>query len=138
MAIAGWGGLILLVIFSLPTVWPRWVFFVLWTLALIGTSLPITWFLNLRFPGTPPSGDAVVVRQAIWVGIYGATLAWLQLGDAASLWLIICLAAGLIGIEILIRIRERTRWQPPVVEMVAPAAEPETASDDRSSQTPVG
>ena len=113
MFIIGWGGLTLLLIFSLPTVWPRWAFFVLWDLALTGTAIPVTWFLNLRFPGNPPAGDAVVVRQAIWVGVYGATLAWLQLGAAASLWIIAGLAAGLVAIEVLIRMRERSRWQPP-------------------------
>jgi len=133
MFILGWGGLVLLFIFSLPTVWPRWTFFVLWDLALTGTAIPVTWFLNLRFPGNPPAGDPVVVRQAIWVGVYGATLAWLQLGGALSLWLITGLAAGLAAIEVLIRMRERSRWQPPGTngddhEM---ETEPQAEADDR-------
>lgn len=129
--LAGWGGLALLFFFSLPTVWPRWAFFVLWDMALTGTALPVVWFLNLRFPGSKPAGDAVIVRQAIWVGVYGATLAWLQLGHAGSISISFVLAIGLAVIELLIRMREQSRWQPPVdgEESQAPAAEPEP--DDR-------
>lgn len=116
MFVLGWGGLVLVVTQTLPSVWPRWGFFILWTLALTGTALPITWFLNLRFPTRPPAGAAVVVRQALWVGVYGATLAWLQLGRVAFLWIILGLAAGLIAIEYLIRMRERSRWTPPPVD----------------------
>lgn len=122
MFIIGWGGLALLINLSLPTVWPRWAFFILWTLALTGTALPITWFLNLRFPGNPPAGDRGVVRQAIWVSIYGTTLAWLQLGGAGSLWVVLGLAIGLVGLEVLIRVRERSRWQPT-------GTDPHTSSD---------
>jgi hypothetical protein len=114
----GWGGLAWLFTAAGPTVWPRWGFFVLWTLALTGTALPITWFLNLRFPSEPPAGEAIVVRQAVWFGVYGSTLAWLQLGRILTLWHALGLAAGLTAIEYLIRVRESSRWQP------APPAEP--------------
>ncbi|KAF0107040.1 MAG: hypothetical protein FD146_2150 [Anaerolineaceae bacterium] len=125
--LVGWGGLALLFTFSLPDVWPRWTFFVLWDLALTGTALPAAWFLNLRFPGTPSAGDAVVVRQAIWAGVYGATLAWLQLGGVASLWIIVGLAAGLAAIETLIRMRERSLWQPPATEEDEPETDDQPA-----------
>lgn len=130
LIIFGWGGLAVLIFFSLPTVWPRWAFFIAWDLALTGMALPITWFLNLRFPGDPPSGDTDVIRQAIWVGVYGATLAWLQLGGGVSPWLIFGLAAGLVAIEILIRIRERARWQPPTDVQEEDQSEQKKADDD--------
>ncbi len=126
--LAGWGGLAMLFYFSLPTIWPRWAFFILWDLALTGTAIPAIWFLNLRFPGSNPAGDAVVIRQAIWVGVYGATLAWLQLGHAASFSIIIVLAIGLAVIELLIRMREQSRWQPPVE---GTTSDPEPEPDDR-------
>jgi hypothetical protein len=124
--IAGWGGLAMLFFFSLPTVWPRWAFFVCWDLALTGTAIPVVWFLNLRFPGNNPAGDAVIIRQAIWVGVYGATLAWLQLGQAANFAIVIILAIGLAVIELLIRMNEQSRWQPPTEEETASDPEPET------------
>ncbi len=41
-----------------------------------------------------------------------ATLAWLQLGRVLTLPLILLLAFGLTLTEFLIRLREKSRWQP--------------------------
>ena len=112
LALVGWGGLYALINFTIPTVGPRWLFFFLSVLALTGTSLPIVAFLNQRFPTTPPVSSGVVVREAIWVGIYFPTLAWLQLGRVLTPALILLLAMGLIAIEVLLRIRERSQWKP--------------------------
>ncbi|MGC8856194.1 MAG: hypothetical protein ACP5QU_05295 [Anaerolineae bacterium] len=125
MAGLGWGGLVALIFFTLPTVWPRWGFFALTIIALTGTALPILYFLHQRFPSQPAAGPRVLLRQAIWVGTYGAILAWLQLGRLVTLWVILGLAAGLMTIEYLIRLREKARWMPPV-------------SDDHTSQPPLG
>ncbi len=43
-------------------------------------------------------------------------LAWLQLGHLITLWVWMGLAGGLVGIEYLIRLRERARWRPPEAE----------------------
>jgi len=112
MFIIGWGGLYLLINFTLPTVWPRWTFFFLTTLALSGTALPIAYFLHRRFTNPFPSSN-VITRQALWFGVYGATLAWLQLGKVTNLSITIGLALGLIAIETLIRLREKAQWTPP-------------------------
>ena len=106
----GWGGVVLVVTQTLPYVWPRWGFFALWLTALTGTALPIAYFLNLRFASDPPVEANVIVRQALWVGIFGATLAWLQLGRLVTLWVILGLGGGLIAVEYLLRLRERARW----------------------------
>jgi hypothetical protein len=112
---AGWGGLtLILLVFQLPpVVWARWGFFVLWFTALTGTALPVAFLLNLRFPSDPPAEPRVIVRQALWVGVYGCLVAWLQLGRVMAFWIWIGLAVGLIAVEYLIRLRERARWQPP-------------------------
>lgn len=112
LAIIGWGGLFYLVNYTIPTVGPRWLFFFLGVMALTGTSLPFTAFLNRRFPSHPPADPQVILRQAIWVGIYGATLAWLQLGRVLNLALAFLLALGLVLIEALLRMRERSQWKP--------------------------
>jgi len=110
--ILGWGGLIALIIATLPTVGPRWLFFFLCVMAITGTILPITAFLNRRFPSTPPPTAMVVVRQALWFGIYGATLVWLQMGRVLNPALAILLAIGLGLIEFLLRMSEKSQWKP--------------------------
>ena len=112
LALIGWGGLYALINFTIPTVGPRWLFFFLSVLALTGTSLPVVAFLNQRFPTTPPVSSGIIVREAIWIGIYFPTLAWLQLGRVLTPALVLLLAVGFFAIEILLRLRERSQWKP--------------------------
>ena len=112
----GWGGLSVLIYLSPPYVWSRWGFFVLMIMALTGTALPFVYFLHRRFPEEPPAEPNVLVRQALWVGVYGATLAWLQLGRLVTLFVILGLAGGLIAAEYFIRIRERANRRLPVFD----------------------
>lgn len=114
LSLIGWGGLYFLVTQTLPYVWPRWGFFVLSLMALAGTVLPAVYFFHRRFPGENPAEANVIVRQALWFGIYGATLAWLQLGRLVTIYVILGLAGGLIAIEYFIRIREKAHWKPPL------------------------
>jgi hypothetical protein len=112
LMIIGWGGLVLLINSSLPTIGPRWLFFFLVPLALSGTSLPVIYFLNLRFPSFPTVKTGVIIREAIWVGIYGDLMAWLQLGRILTPSLMGFIGAGFILLEILLRINERSQWKP--------------------------
>ncbi len=112
LAGVGWCGLAALVFFTLPTIGPRWLFFFLSVLALSGTALPAVTFLNRRFPSNPPPTAAVIVRQALWVGAYGATLAWLQIARVLTPALTLVLAVGLTIIEMLLRLREKSQWKP--------------------------
>jgi len=110
--VIGWGGLAALIISTLPTVGPRWLFFFLTVLALTGTTLPIMAFLNRRFPSKPAPTPGVIVRQALWIGVYGATIAWLQIGQVLTPYLAILLAAGLVLVEFLLRLSEKSQWKP--------------------------
>jgi hypothetical protein len=121
LLLIGWGGIVALLYYSLPFVWARWGFFVLGIMALTGTALPVVYFFNRRFPAEPPATPNVIVRQALWVGVFAATLAWLQLGRLVTLYVILGLAGGLIAIEYFLRLREKASRVPPVV------------SDDNSS-----
>ena len=111
--ILGWGGSAFSVFMLTPTVWARWIFFFGSTLGVTSLALPVTWFLNLRFPSNPPVGAAVIMRQAIWFGVYVALLTWLQQERLVTIWTGLGLAAGLIAIEYFVRMRENARWQPP-------------------------
>ena len=115
LMIIGWGGIAALFYFSLPYVWSRWGFFVFGIMAPTGTALPLVYFLHRRFPSEPPVESNVIVRQALWVGVYAATLAWLQLGRLVTLYVILGLAGGLIATEYFIRIREKANRRTPVI-----------------------
>lgn len=116
MFFIGWVGLYVLVSFTLPTLGPRWAFFFLAVFALTGTALPIIYFINRRFnmKNFPPAN--VITRQAIWIGVYGAILAWMQLGRVATPNLAAGLAFGFVFIEVLIRVREKAQWTPPEID----------------------
>jgi len=124
--VLGWGAAAIAIFALTPTVWARWLLFFGGTLGLTGLALPVVWFLNLRFPSEPPAGSTVIVRQAIWVGVYGVLLVWLQQARLVTLWIGLGLALGLVAIEYLIRMREKARWQPKSVpdQPPPPAASP--------------
>ncbi len=112
LAVIGWGGLFVVVMNMLPTLGPRWLFFFLSVLAVTGTTLPLAAFLNRRFPSNPPPKRVTVLREAVLVGIYVPTLAWLQLGRALTFPLVLVFASGLAALEWLLRLREHSRWEP--------------------------
>ena len=107
----GWIGLIVVVITMIPTLFPRWLFFALWLTALTGTAVPFVRLLHRRFAasGASPTPGGVILRQALWVGIFGATCAWLQIGRVLSLPVALLLAVGLAAIEWFLRARDRSR-----------------------------
>ena len=113
LILIGWGGLYMLITETLPYTWSRWGFFVLMLMAVTGTLMPIVYFFHRRFPDEPPADANVIVRQSLWFGVFGATLAWLQLGRLVTVYVILGLAIGLIAIEYFIRLRERAHWTPP-------------------------
>ena len=114
LILVGWGGLFLLINYTRPSVWPRWGFFVLTFMAVTGTILPIVYFFHRRFPEQTPAEADVIVRQAMWFGVYAATLAWLQLDHFVTVYVILGLAGGLVAIEYFMRLREKSHWKPPV------------------------
>ena len=112
LALGGWSGVLYLIFGgSFPTSWPRWLFFVSGFVALTGTAAPFVQYLNRRFARAPVP-PAVLLRQSLWVGFFGATCAWLQIGRTLSLSTALLLAAGLGGVEWFLRVRERSRWIP--------------------------
>lgn len=110
--LVGWLGLFFLMQNIQPYLGARWLWFFLFTLAITGTALPIVTFLNKRFPTNPPIPYSSLLRQSIWVAVYFDLLAWLQLGRILNPILILVLAIGFIIIENLIRMIEKSRWQP--------------------------
>jgi hypothetical protein len=112
LSLVGLGGLAYLFLETLPYLGPRWLFFFFLMLAISGLALPITYFLNRRFPSTPPADSSIVLREAMWFGIYACSLAWLQLGRVLTPGMALVLATGLILVEFLLRLGERSLWTP--------------------------
>jgi hypothetical protein len=112
LCLVGWGGLFYLINETLPFLGPRWLFFFFLMLAVTGLVLPVTYFLNRRFPSDPPADSGVVLREAMWAGVYACALVWLQLGRVLNPGLMVVLAAGMLLVEFLLRLRERTVWTP--------------------------
>jgi hypothetical protein len=111
LALAGWGGLVYLLSETLPSPGPRWLFFVVWLMALTGSAGPFVWYLNRRF-SRGPVPSTVLMRQAIWIGLFGAASAWLQLARTLNWPIVALLAAGLSALEWFVRVREQSRWTP--------------------------
>ena len=114
LAVGGWSGLIWLVTHQLPTVPNRWAFYALLQVALTGTALPFVRLLSRRFgrDGGLHITANVLVRRALMVGLFGTTCAWLRIPRLLSFPLALILALSFLAVEALLRIRERTRWQP--------------------------
>ena len=108
----GWVGLILLLNLSLPTLGPRWLFFLQLTIAISGLALPILFFLHLRFPTDPPAEMNVYIREALFISIFVDMLAWLQLGRMLSPLRAFLVAVGIVAIEFFLRLRERSQFKP--------------------------
>ena len=112
LMVAGWGGLYSLVQYTSPNGGTRWAMFFALVLAVSGTALPVVAFLNRRFPSTPPVNPGVVLREAVWVGIYVPTLARLQTARLLTPALALLLACGFLLAEFSIRLRERAHYRP--------------------------
>jgi hypothetical protein len=113
LVLVGILGLFILMQFSLPTIFPRWVLYFFIVLTATGLALPVVLFLNIRFPSKPAVGMPIILREAIWAGVYASLIAWLQLGRVLTSFLTGTLAVVVILIEVLLRIWERSRWTPP-------------------------
>lgn len=114
VAVGGWSGLTWLLTNTYPTVPNRWVFYALLQIALAGTALPFVRLLNRRFARNSALyiRPGVLVRQAIWVGIFGTTCTWLRIPRLLSVPLAVVIALALVAIESLFRLRESMQWRP--------------------------
>lgn len=113
LLVLGWGGLFILMNTTQPTLWPRWLFFFLVVVGFTGIGLPFSVYLNSRFPSNPPAEPKVMVRQALWLGVYAAMLIWMNFGQVVNPGLATIFLVGFIVIEVALRLRERSLWRRP-------------------------
>lgn len=76
--------------------------------AVTGLTLPLAYYLNKRFGQTPTQHFLVVLRQAMWIGLWFAVCTWLQMNRSLSWGVAILVATVPATIEILLQIRART------------------------------
>lgn len=110
LVLIGLVGLTIILFFTLPMLGPRWLLFFLVTLLFSGLALPIVFYLNLRFPSNPVAGSTVLVREALWFGVYFDLILWLQFGKVLNFALAFFIFLGLAAIELLVRLAERNRF----------------------------
>jgi hypothetical protein len=105
-------GLALLFILTVPTLGPRWLFFFLVTLAASGLALPFAYFFNIRFSSDPPAQSGVLLREAVFVGLYVDLVIWLRFGKVLNFAIGVFVLVAFVFIELLLRWRERNRFAP--------------------------
>ena len=88
------------------------MFFVAAVLAVSGLSLPLVAYLNRIIQPFGPANYETIVREATMLGVYGGILLWLNKGQILSAGLALILGIGLILVELLIRLRNRSQWHP--------------------------
>ena len=110
--LAGGAGLFYTITKMVPQIGPRWLFFFCLVLAVAGlATLPI-FFLHKRFPSTPAVDALPILREAVFVGVFVASLVWLQIGRMLSPSLGLIMAIAFVLAEFLIRLWERSTWKP--------------------------
>lgn len=112
IGLIGWGGLVYITTQTPPSLGNRWLFFCAIVFAVTGSAAPLVALLNRLFSSQTPVRFGMVVREALWVGIYAAAFLWLNKGQVVSLGLLIVLAVGFILVEFLLRMRARSEWHP--------------------------
>lgn len=88
------------------------MFFVAAVLAVSGLTLPLIAYFNRIIQPFGPANYETVVREATMLGVYGGILLWLNKGQVLSAGLALILGIGLILVELLIRLRNRSQWHP--------------------------
>jgi hypothetical protein len=101
----GLTGLAVMVFFTEPTLGPRWLGYFFLTMLASGLMLPFVHIFQRRIAKQPVS-DGVLIREALWFGIYVDLMAWLQLGRVLNALIAIFLAGGFIVLEVLLRMSE--------------------------------
>ena len=112
LVIPGWFWLIYLMTRTVPSLGNRWMFFTSAMLAISGTIMPLVAYLNRFIQPFGPATFETIVRESAMIGVYAGILLWLNKGQVLSASLALILGVGLVLIELLLRLRNKSRWQP--------------------------
>jgi hypothetical protein len=112
LAIPGWTMLIYLVTQTVPELQNRWLFYAAIIITITGSSFPAVAYLNRIIKPFGPANFETVIREGIMIGLYSGILLWLNKGQVLSFGVALILAVGLTLVELLIRLRNRSAWNP--------------------------
>jgi len=111
LAFIGLTGLVVILFFTEPTLGPRWLAYFFMTLLASGLILPFVHIFQRRI-AIRPVADGILIREALWFGIYVDLIAWLQLGRVLNGLIAMFLAGGFIVLEVLLRMSETALFKP--------------------------
>lgn len=84
------------------------VFLACVVVAVTGLILPLAYYLNKRFGSDVAApGVLVVLRQAMWVGLWAAFCVWLRMNRSFGLAIALLVAVVFILFEVLLQVRSR-------------------------------
>jgi hypothetical protein len=84
-----------------------WVFLAGVLVVITGASLPLAYVINQRLGQSKSSQFLVVLRQAMWIGLWFAFSIWLQMNRTFGWGVAILVAAVFIVVEVLLQVRTR-------------------------------
>ena len=74
-----------------------------------GIALPFSYLIQRRFANQVVQGK-VLIREAIFFGVFLALIAWLQLGRILTNLIVVVIAAGFTLLEMLLRMAEKATF----------------------------
>jgi hypothetical protein len=75
--------------------------------AVTGLVMPLAYIVNRRFGRTGSQRFAVVLRQAMWVGLWASFCIWLQMQRSLGLGVVLLSALVLVTVEVLLQVRAK-------------------------------
>ena len=69
--------------------------------------MPLAFLLNRRFGRSGSQSFMIVLRQAMWVGLWAAFCLWLQMQRSLGLGVMLLSAIVLVIVEVLLQVRAR-------------------------------
>lgn len=76
--------------------------------AVTGLVMPLAFLINRRFGRSGSQSFMIVLRQAMWAGLWASFCAWLQMQRSLGFGVMLLSAVVLVIVELLLQIRART------------------------------
>lgn len=112
LSLIGWSALGLIILYLPPTIGPRWLFFFALFIAVATMFVPVFYLINQRIERDREHSLMPSIRESLELAFFVNLMVWLLMGkvfDGVTAFLLFTVIAG---IEVLIRMLERSRFNP--------------------------